>query len=116
MQRFPHCLAAKTSVGGNEDILQSKIAFENNEGMPKTFGSDFIVTGQKKKLLTKALEDCEKKEKRSLLARDHGARSYKIIYPLSVNAKFRTEVKQIRIGCESDSIRLCTYPIHIRLV
>ena len=44
-------------------------------------------------------------------ARDQGARSH----PHSVNANFRTEVKWIRIGCESDRIRLCTYPIHIRI-
>ena len=34
--------------GGNEDILQSKTAFENNKDIPKKFGSDFIVTGRKK--------------------------------------------------------------------
>ena len=34
--------------GGKVDILQCEIAFENSEGMPKTFGSDCIVTRQKK--------------------------------------------------------------------
>ena len=45
---------------------------------------------QDEPLLTKASEDCEKKGKRSLLARDHGLRAHKVIYPLNVNANFRT--------------------------
>ena len=48
-------------VQRNEDILQSKTAFENNEDMLKMFESDCIVTGQKK-LLTKAFEDCERRK------------------------------------------------------
>ena len=85
--------------------------------MLETFGSDCIITGQRK-LLTKVFKDCEKKQKQPLLARDDVVRAHNIIYPrpLSVNAKFRAEVKRIRIGCESDRVRLCTYPIHIRLV
>ena len=39
---------ARPGSGGNEDILQSKIAFKNSEGMLKTFGSDCIVTGKKR--------------------------------------------------------------------
>ena len=79
---------------GNVYILQCEIAFENNEGMPELFGFDCIVTGQRK-LLTKVFEDCKKKRKQPLLARDHGARAHKVLYPLSVNANFRTEVRRI---------------------
>ena len=92
------------------------MAFANNEDLVKTFGSDCIVTGQKKNCKQKRSNTAKRRKKRMLLARDHGARARKIIYPLSVNANFRTEVKRVRIGCESDRIRLCIYPIHIRLV
>ena len=57
--------------GEREDILESKIALKNNEGMLKTFETDCIVPG--KKLTRSAFGDCEKKGKRSLLAKNHGA-------------------------------------------
>ena len=83
--------------------------------MQKTFGLDCFVTGQKK-VANKTLLSCEKTGKQLLLSRNHGAHAHKIIYPLTVNANLRTKVKRIRIGYESDLIRLCTCPIHIRLV
>ena len=50
---------------GNVNLLQCEIAFENNEGIPETFGSDCIITGQGK-FLTKVFKDCEKKRKHTV--------------------------------------------------
>ena len=76
--KFPSLFGCdRPGFGGNVDVLQCEIAFENNEGMPETFRSECIVTEQRK-LLTKVFEDCEKKRKQSLLARDHRARAHKI--------------------------------------
>ena len=58
----------------------------------------------------------ERKTNDASFKRPRGVRAHKIMYPLSVDVNFRTEVKQIWIGCESDPIRLCTYPIHVNLV
>ena len=46
---------------------------------------------------TKALEDCRKKENWSLLARDHGASTYKAIYPPCVNAKYWSDADPKRM-------------------
>ena len=69
--------------GEKEDILESKIALKNNEGMLKTFETTAFSQG--KKLTRSTFEDCKKKGKRSLLAKTT-ERAQTVICPLSINA------------------------------
>ena len=50
----------------------------------------------------KVFEDCEKKGKRTLFAREHAVQAHKVIHSHRVNANFRTEVKR----SESDMNRI----------
>ena len=67
--------------------------------MLKTFGSDYII--DKKKKCWQKRSKTAKRRKNDRILQETTERAHKIIYPHSVIANFRTEVKRIRIGCES---------------
>ena len=60
------------------------------------FGSDYIVTGEK--VASTGVRRNPKEGKTTASRKDHRVRKHKVIYPVSVKANFRTEVKRIRSG------------------